>query len=277
MFSELLQLTGDQDNRYVAPASPEEGERTFGGQFLAQCLRAAYATVDPDRDVNSLHAYFLRPGDLELSTDLEVELVRDGRSFSSRQIVARQNGKEVFRMMASFQTPAQTPEYTGVDMPEVPPPEAIDFTYNDFNEHVTGEAIWQGADRPMDILYINAPLERGKPVTEPQLIWLKINDPLADAPGLHRSGIAYLSDSALADHVMLPHGLRWQDPDVGGASLDHSMWFHHHARADEWLLFSQGVEATGHGRGLSRGHFFTREGKLVATCVQEALMRWTWS
>ena len=274
MFSELLQLADGRDNRYVTPVSPEKGDRTFGGQFLAQCVSAGYATVETGRDINSLHAYFLRPGDVDLPTDLEVDPVRDGRAFSSRQIIARQKGKELFRMMASFQTTANTPHYVGVGMPDVPPPEAVSFSYDDFNEHVTGEATWPGSVRPMDIRYINAPLERGQPVTEPQLMWLKINETLNDDPGLHRAGIAYLSDSALADHVMLPHGLRWQDSDFAGASLDHSMWFHDHARADDWLLFAQGVEATGHGRGLSRGHFFTREGNLVATCVQECLMRW---
>ena len=246
----------------------------FGGQLLAQCLFAARATITHDRQVNSLHGYFLRPGDVNLDLALRVDEVRDGRSFSSRQVVAEQRGEEVFRMLASFQVPEESPEYSGSAMPGVPPPEEVAYTYDDFTLAQTGEDAWHGSDRPMDIRYINPPGARGEPVTEAQLMWMRIPETLPDSPHIHEAGLAYLSDSTLVDHVLLPFGLRWQDSDFLGASLDHAMWFHRPARADEWLLFAQTVEATGGGRGLASGKLYTRQGELVATCVQEGLMRW---
>ena len=273
-FLSLLELAPVEDGGWTVPPPPDKGDSTFGGQFLAQCLAAAHATLDADRAVHSLHAYFLRPGDVDLPTHIEVEAVRDGRSFSSRQAVARQQGKEVFRMTASFQVPGESPEYTDAGMPQVPPPEQVSFTYDDFTLQQTGEGSWYGSDRPMDIRYINPPGARGEPVTEPQRMWMRIDATLPDDPRVHHAGLAYLSDSTLVDHIMLPLGRRWQDEGFLGTSLDHAMWFHRFARADEWLLFEQNVETTGSGRGLASGRFFDRSGKLVATCVQEGLMRW---
>ena len=276
MFAPLLDLVSIGDNRFVAPPSPDKGERMFGGQFLAQCLAAAQATVADDRQVNSLHGYFLRPGDVDLDVDLHVVEVRDGRSFSSRQVVAQQRGKELFRMLVSYQVPDESPEYMGFVMPEVPPPEEVTYTYEDFTLAQSGDAAWYGADRPMDIRYINPPSAvRGVPVTETQLMWMRIPEALSDAPHVHQAGLAYLSDSTIVDHIMLPLGMRWQDTGLEGTSLDHAMWFHRPARADEWLLFAQTVEATGGGRGLASGRLYSRRGELAATCVQEGLMRWS--
>ena len=275
MFSSLLRLEPTPDG-FTAPASPDKGERVFGGQFLAQCLAAAQTTVDGERDVNSLHGYFLRPGDVDLPVQIRVDRVRDGRSFSSRQAIAAQRGKELFRLLVSFQVPDETPEYAVAAMPQVPPPEEVAYTYDHFTLAQTNEDAWYGSDRPIEIRYVNPPsAPRGTPVTEPQLMWMRVNEALPDAPGTHRAGLAYLSDTTLVDHIPLPHGLRWQDPNFGGTSLDHAMWFHRPARADEWLLFEQTVEATGGGRGLASGRLFTRGGALVATCMQEGLMRWT--
>lgn len=273
MFSELIRLQPLGDFRYAAAASPDKGARVYGGQFLAQCLAAAQATVADDRQVSSLHGYFLRQGDVDLEVELQVDCLRDGRSFSSRQVVAEQQGRELFRMLASYQVPEDSPEYSGDAMPQVPPPEAVTFTYDDFTLAETGEAAWHGSDRPMDIRYINPPTVRGVPVTEPQLMWMRIPETLPDSSHVHQAGLAYLSDSTLVDHVMLPLGMRWQDADLLGASLDHAMWFHRPARADGWLLFVQTVEATGGGRGLARGKMFTQQGELAATCMQEGLIR----
>ncbi|MXX28255.1 MAG: acyl-CoA thioesterase II, partial [Gammaproteobacteria bacterium] len=249
--------------------------------LLAQCLMAAQATAGDDRACHALHAAFLRPGDVDAPVEIAIERVRDGRSFSSRQAVASQHGKERFRMLASFQVPAESPAYCEAVMPNVPPPEDMSATYDDFTLAQTGESSWYGSDRPMDIRYVNPPMaSRGEPVTEPQLMWMRIRDklpPATDSPhlaGLHRAGLVYLSDATLVDHVMLPHGLRWQDDDFLGTSLDHGMWLHRPAAADQWLLFEQSVVVTGNGRGLAHGRFFERGGELVATCVQEGLMRW---
>lgn len=274
MFLSLLQLAPLGEGRLAAPAAPDKGGRVYGGQYLAQCLEAAHTTVESERRLNSLHAYFLRPGDVDLETDLEVEQVRDGRSFSTRQVVARQAGREMFRLIASYQMPDHSPEYAGHQIPNVPPPDEVALTYNQFTLAQTGDESWHGEQRPMDIRYINPPRARGEAVTETQLMWMRIPESLPDAPHVHEAGIAYLSDSALIDHVMLPFGLRWQDADFLGASLDHAMWFYGPARADEWMLFVQTVEVTGGGRGLASGRIFTPDGALIATCVQEGLMRW---
>ena len=275
MFAPLLDLDSLGEGRFVAPPSPDKGERMFGGQFLAQCMAAAHGTVADDRRVNSLHGYFLRPGDVDLAVDLEVEIVRDGRSFSSRQVLANQRGKELFRLLVSYQVPDDSPEYTAAPMPDVPSPDEVSYTYDDFTLELSGADVWHGSDRPVDIRYINPPTEpRGVPVTETQLMWMRIPESLPDSAVVHQSGLAYLSDTTVVDHVMLPLGMRWQDSGLEGTSLDHAMWFHRPARADEWLLFAQDVEATGGGRGLASGRLYTRNGELAATCVQEGLMRW---
>ena len=239
-------------------------------------IAAAMSTVDEARDVHSLHAYFHRPGDVHFPVELNVERVRDGRSFSARDVRAKQEGKELFRMMASFHVPEQGDHYASAQMPDVPPPETVTLTYNEFSR-LNGESPdWDGELRPMDIRYINPPeAPLGEPVLEPQRMWLRVPEQLGDVWAVHFAGLAYLSDSTLIDHVVLPHGRRWQDPALNGASLDHAMWFHHRARADEWLLFDQQVETTGHGRGLAQGRFFDRSGRLVASCVQEGMIRWS--
>jgi len=134
----------------------------------------------------------------------------------------------------------------------------------------------RNSSRPIDIRYINPPTSSpGEPVFEDQRMWMRLNGRLPDDWALHCAGLAYLSDSTLIDNVVLPHGRRWGEPGLLGVSLDHSMWFHERARADEWLLFDQNVEATGDNRGLAMGRFFSEGGALVATCVQEGMVRWS--
>lgn len=275
MLTPLLALTPECADVFTAPPSPDKGERMFGGQFLAQCLAAAQATLDGDRPAHSLHGYFLRPGDGDRRLKITVERLRDGRSFSHRQVVAEQDGKERFRLLASFQEPQQTPVYDGATMPDAPPPEAVAYTYDDFTRAQTGAAVWHGSARPVEIRYVNPPrAPRGEAITETQLMWMRVREQLPDHGVVHQAALAYLSDTTLVDHIPLPLGRRWQDEGFDGTSLDHAMWFHRAARADEWLLFAQRVEATGGGRGLASGRFFGRGGELVATCLQEGLMRW---
>ncbi|MBF66613.1 MAG: acyl-CoA thioesterase II [Gammaproteobacteria bacterium] len=275
-FTDLMRLKPLSDDRFEAPIAPEPSDRMFGGQFLAQCLRAAQMTLPGDREVHSLHAYFLRPGDVELPSEIQVDRVRDGRGFSSRMVAAHQQGKEMFRMLTSFQVPAAGLQYTDGDMGAAPEPESVAMTYNAFTEAATPdlEGPWPGAARPVDIRYINVPnAPPGEPVTEPQRMWMRIDETLSDDQHLHDSGMAYLADTTLVDHILLPHGKRWQDPAYDGASLDHAMWFHRRCRADEWLLYHQNVETTAGERGLASGRFFNRQGELVVSCMQEGLMR----
>ena len=272
-FAALMALERLDGDGFIGPPAPDKGGALYGGHLLAQCLTAAAATVDGERMAHSLHAYFLRPGDVDAPVEITVERVRQGRSFSARQVRASQRGKERFRMAASFQAADSSPAYCGVKMPSAPPPEAVRFTYDDFTLAQTAAADWHGTARPLEIRYVNPP-QKGAAATEPQLMWMRIRGAIPAAAVLHQAGIAYLSDATLADNALLPHGLRWQDDDFAGTSLDHAMWFHRAAKADEWLLFEQSVTVTGNGRGLTEGKFFDRAGKLVATCVQEALMRW---
>lgn len=261
---------------FVAPEAVEDGERTFGGQFLAQCLVAAQQTVGDDRCVNSLHAYFLRGGDVDQPLDLRVETIRDGRSFSLRQVEASQDGKELFRTTISFHVPEEGLDFAPATGLDPPAPESVLFTYNEFNQALEGETDdpWGGYERPMDIRYINPPEgATGPPVTEPQLMWMRISEKLPDDPRVHEAGVAYLADSTLVDHVVLPHGIRWQNPGLTGTSLDHAMWFRRRVRADEWLLYEQRIESTAGARGLATGRFYTESGELVATCAQEGLIR----
>jgi acyl-CoA thioesterase-2 len=276
VFKRLVTLQRRDGDRFFGAPSPDRGSQTYGGQLLAQALAAAHASVDDDRSVHSLHAYFLRSGAPEQPLDLAVERLRDGRSFSQREVRALQNGHEVLRMIVSFHVAEPGEEYAGAVMPQVPAPDQVTLTYAQHTRRESGGAQWSGDVRPMDIRYVNPPsAPRGVPITEDQRLWMRINEPLGEDPAAHATGLAYLSDSTLVDHVVLPHGQRWQDPRLQSTSLDHAMWFHRPFRADAWLLFDQRVESTGRGRGLASGRFFTQNGELVATCLQEGLIRWS--
>ena len=275
-FSEVIALQPIGNQLFEASPRDDSSETTYGGQFLAQALTAGYHTVDADRRVHSLHAYFLRPGQPQASAEYEVTTVRDGRSFSHRLITARQSGKEIFCMTASFCIELMSYDFQGKQMATVPPPDCVDYTYEQFckDQIPDPDYIRDVQSRPMDIRYINPPRDRAKVSTvDDQLMWMTILGTLKDERSAHDAGLAYLSDSTLIDHILLPHGKRWQDPDFEGTSLDHAMWFHSRCDATKWLLFDQTVEWTGDGRGLATGRFFNDQGRLVATCAQEGLMR----
>lgn len=274
-FVRMIALVETGPDRFLAPEAPEREGRMYGGQLLAQALAAAERTVTDDRDVHSLHAYFLAPGDVSTTVELRVERVRDGRSFSSRGVSAYQGGRELLRMVASFHIAERGDRFTAHRKPDVPPPEDVFLTYPDFCRAIQGELDADIEARPMDTRCINPPVAPlGEPVLENQRMWMRISERLPAKPGAHCAGLAYLSDSTLIDHAVLPHGRRWQEPGLTGASLDHAMWFHNTFFADQWLLFDQTVEATGSGRGLATGRIFDADGVLVATCAQEGLIRW---
>ncbi len=281
-FLDVIDLAdGSSGDEYVGPPSPERSGVTYGGQLLAQGVIAASRTVDGGRQLHSLHGLFLRPGDVARPTLWRVERVRDGRSFAARSVSGHQEGKEIFRVMASFHEPEEGFAYQpepDIDIGRLPHPEATTTTYVEFClAHPDVEtADWYGQDRPMDIRYIDPPDPAGgPPLDRPQLMWMRLSDELPEDPPVHHAGLAYLADASLIDHVVLPHGYRWHDARLTGASLDHAMWFRQPARADEWLLYDQRVESTAGARGLATGRFYDREGTLVATCSQEGLMRWS--
>jgi acyl-CoA thioesterase-2 len=263
--------------------SPEERiQRVFGGQVAAQALVAAGRTVPGDRSVHSLHAYFIRPGDPSIPIVYNVERVRDGRSFTTRRVVAVQHGKAIFTMSASFHVFEEGVEHQASVMPEVPDPETLP-TFRERMEplvgHMPGFMDWLSKPRPVDARYAS-PLT-WEAVHDPALrsaetnVWFRYDADLPDDPLLHVVLAAYASDFTLVDTVLLAHGLAWGATNITGASLDHAMWFHRPFRTDDWLLYAQESPWAGGARGLARGEMFTASGDLVVSVVQEAMIRVT--
>jgi acyl-CoA thioesterase II len=256
--------------------SPEEQvQRVFGGQVAGQALVAAGRTVPEDRPVHSLHAYFIRPGDPAVPLVYIVDRVRDGRSFTTRQVSAIQHGRPIFTLSASFHRAEPGPAHSD-PMPEVPPPDGIPKTV-DRLEKLFGTLPAQFRETPIDLRSVG-PLtfeaERDPSLrTTRNLVWLRVDGELPDNPLLHVCLMAYASDLTLLDSVLLGHGLSWVDGRTSGASLDHAMWFHRPFRADRWLLYAQESPVAAGGRGLARGEVFTADGELVVSVVQEGLIR----
>ncbi|GAA0847468.1 acyl-CoA thioesterase II [Streptosporangium amethystogenes subsp. fukuiense] len=261
--------------------SPEERiQRVFGGQVAAQALVAAGRTVPEGRDVHSLHAYFIRPGDPAIPIVYNVERVRDGRSFTTRRVVAIQHGKAIFTMSASFHVQETGVEHQAATMPQVIGPEELP-SYRDRMLQIVGTNSlmreWASRPRPVDARYVT-------PLTweahrDPELrgsntnVWFRYEAELPDDPLLHVVLAAYASDFTLVDTVLLAHGLAWGASNVSGASLDHAMWFHRPIRVDEWVLYAQESPWSGAARGLAKGEMFTRSGELAVSVVQEAMIR----
>jgi acyl-CoA thioesterase-2 len=276
---DLLDLEQIEVNIFRGRSPAERQQRVFGGQVAGQALVAAGRTVQPDRTVHSLHAYFIRPGDPSVPIIYDVDRVRDGRSFTTRRVTAIQHGKAIFTLSASFQKPEPGPEHHAA-MPEAPDPESLPLM-RDRMAKVFGEEI---ADRflrrrPFDVRHAT-PLT-WEAAKDPALrspesrVWLRVDGELPDDPLLHACLMTYASDMTLLDTVLLNHGLAWGDNRTMGASLDHAMWFHKPFRADQWLLYAQDTPAAAGGRGLARGEVFTRDGDLVVSVVQEGLIRVT--
>jgi len=272
----ILDLEELEVNLFRGRSPQEMRLRVFGGQVAAQALVAAGRTVE-DRSVHSLHAYFLRPGDTKVPIVYQVDRIRDGKSFTTRRVVAIQHGEPIFILSASFQHAEDGPTH-GLAMPDVPPPESLPTTEERLAP-VKGELHpevwkWLTRERPIDTRSVtdHNPF---KPVArEPrQLVWIRASGTLPDEPLLHQTVIAFASDLMLLDTATLPHAIPWNDPRYAMASLDHAMWFHRPFRADEWLLYSQESPAAHGARGFTLGHFFTRDGVLVASVAQEGLIR----
>ncbi|MCT9932538.1 acyl-CoA thioesterase II [Planotetraspora sp. A-T 1434] len=261
--------------------SPEERfQRVFGGQVAAQALVAAGRTVPSDRMVHSLHAYFIRPGDPAIPIVFNVERVRDGRSFTTRRVVAIQHGRAIFTMSASFHITEEGVSHQAVTMPSVPAPEALPTFHERMFSVVGDDPMWRdwlSKPRPVDSRYVNAlPWEAQKDpslISSENSVWFRYDADLPDDPLLHVVLAAYASDFTLVDTVLLAHGLAWGSSNVTGASLDHAMWFHRPFRADEWLLYAQESPWSGGARGLARGEMFTPSGELVVSVVQECMIR----
>ncbi|MFI1290295.1 acyl-CoA thioesterase [Streptomyces sp. NPDC020792] len=256
--------------------------RVFGGQVAAQALVAAGRTVPGDRHAHSLHAYFLRPGDPGAPIVYTVDRIRDGRSFTTRRVVAVQHGQPVFHLSASFQTYEEGLEHQA-PAPPAPDPETLPTSQERMRgyDHLPRQVVerFLEAREAVDLRYADEPPygRFGEPREPHSQVWFRANGKLdgdIDEPLLHVVLATYVSDMTLLDSVLLAHGRGgWAVGDVVGASLDHAMWFHRPFRADEWLLYDQESPSAHGGRGLGQARIYTQDGRLAISVIQEGVVR----
>ena len=252
-------------------------QRVFGGQVAAQALVAGARTVEAPRVVHSLHSYFLRPGDPAVPIVYDVERIRDGRSFSTRRVVARQHGREIFYMTLSSQVPEDGFEHQD-RMPDVPTPQEAP-ELGALLRQVRGEqaTAWLEEWASLELRWIGDSRQGGLPKSDEQpaqvRLWVRTNGKLDDDPVVHQAAFTYLSDLTLLGSALVPHGIHIASPRLQPASLDHTIWFHRPFRADEWLLYDQASPSASGARGLGIGRVFREDGTLVATVAQEGLIR----
>jgi acyl-CoA thioesterase-2 len=274
---EMLQVEQLELNLFRGVSGDIGSPRVFGGQVLGQALMAAALTVERDRTVHSLHAYFLRPGDKRAKIVYDVDRIRDGGSFTTRRVVAIQHGQPIFNFAASFHVHEEGPSHHG-DMPAVAGPDGLTSDLELRRQHIlrVPERLRAAvlAETAIEIRQL-APLDPFDPLPGPPRndSWFRAVDRLPDDPVLHQAMLAYSSDFGLLHAALLPHGLSFMNGSVQGVSLDHAMWFHDSFRMDDWLLYATDSPAAGHARGFCRGSIFTQDGRLVASVAQEGLMR----
>jgi acyl-CoA thioesterase-2 len=275
---ELLALERIEQNLFRGQSQDLGWGNVFGGQVLGQSLSAAVQTLPPERYVHSLHAYFLRVGDASLPIVYEVDRIRDGKSFTTRRVVAVQNGRAIFHMSASFQMREEGFEHAD-EMPDAPDPDSLPteqerlFPYANRLPHtLRSQAL---SARPFEIRDASPPDDPIFPKHSPtgRMQWMRTIGKLPDDPNLHAYLLAYASDFSFVTTALNPHGVTWLTPGMQVASLDHVMWFHRPFRVDEWLLHVIDSPSASGARGLVRGRLFTRDGLLVASSAQEGLIR----
>ena len=275
---ELMDLEELEVNIFRGRSPEEDRQRVFGGQVLGQALVAAIRTVDDEgRIAHSMHGYFLRPGDPNIPILYDVDRIRDGRSFTTRRVVAIQHGRAIFNMSVSFHREEPGLEHQ-IDMPDTPPPEDV-ASFEErldayLREHPEHADEWMKRGRPIEQRFVDHDgLMAGREKRPPyQRVWLRASGELPDDLALHQCALAYASDLTLLDTSILPHGINF-GPQLMAASLDHAMWFHHRFRLDDWVLYVQDSPASAGARGFNRGSLFTRDGRLVASMSQEGLIR----
>lgn len=266
----FLTLERIEENIFRGESQDLHTGQVFGGQVLGQALVAAQSTVEDDRPAHSVHAYFLRKGDVHAPIIYEVDRSRDGRSFAARRVVAIQHGRAIFTLSASFQIPESGLEYeTRIELPEVPDSESLPSELKRASDSKVGRA------SPVQYFDIR-PVRQAD--SHALRWWLKVKDPLSDEANIHRAVLAYLSDFGLLGSTLIPHGLHAKETrdeklKFAMASIDHAMWYHRPFRTDDWLFYQCEPISTSGARGLSRGSVYTESGDLVATTIQEGLIR----
>jgi acyl-CoA thioesterase-2 len=249
----------------------------FGGQVVGQALYAAKQTVPDERSVHSFHSYFLRPGDSSKPIVYDVETLRDGNSFSARRVSAIQHGKPIFYMTASFQSPETGFEHQNL-MPDVPPPEGL-LSESEIAQklaHMLPEKVREKfiGQKPIEMrpVKFHNPLKGS--VEEPhRYVWFRANGSMPDDQRIHQYLLGYASDFNFLPTALQPHGVGFLEPGMQVATIDHSMWFHRPFRMDDWLLYAVESSSASGARGFVRGQIYTRDGVLVATTVQEGVIR----
>ena len=262
---QLLALEPLEENLFRGQSQDLGWGTVFGGQVLGQALSAATRTVPPERQAHSLHAYFLRPGDVHRPIVYNVDRIRDGRSFTTRRVVAVQHGKPIFHLSASFQTHEDGLDHQA-PMPPAPDPATLPTSHERLRgyDHLAPAVVerFLEAREAVDLRYVEEPPygKFGEPREPHSQVWFRTNGKLDDDPLLHVVLATYVSDMTLLDSVLLAHGRGgWAVGDVVGASLDHAMWFHRPFRADEWLLYDQESPSAHGGRGLGQARIYTQE------------------
>ena len=267
---DLLDLETIEDNLFRGRQPDTELQRVFGGQVAAQALAAATRTVPEVYVVHSLHAYFLRPGDTAVPSVYDVDTLREGRSFATRRVLARQHGRPIFALTVDYQIPE-----SGLDhqdpMPEVPAPEDCPTLVEATQGSGRHAERWNREWSALDIRFAGA--ERPEEVLTRSRLWIRINGEVPDDPRTQVAAFTYASDLTLLAASLVPHGLHIGSPDMQAASLDHAIWFHRPFRADRWWLYDQTSPSASGGRGLALARVFTQTGELVATVAQEGLIR----
>lgn len=272
----ILDLKQIDADLFIGDSQDLGYRRLFGGQVLGQALVAGYRTVQ-DRFAHSLHAYFLRPGDPEEPIEYEVDRIRDGRSFTTRRVVAKQKDKAIFNMSISFQIKEEGLEHQS-PMPTVPGPDGLISELDRARkvaEKIPEKLRYKATcERPIEIRVVNPTNYFAPKKREPNNYhWMKTIAKLPDDSIIHQCLLAYASDFGLMGTSLHPHGISFLQKELQAASLDHAMWFHRHFKMDEWLLYAVESPNANGARGLNFGKFFNLEGKLVASTAQEGLIR----
>lgn len=273
----LLDLEQLDDNLFRSLTQEEGWKRVYGGQVLGQALAAAQRTAPEGRAPHSLHAYFLLPGDPHAPILYQVERARDGKSFSTRRVQAIQHGRPIFTLSSSFQVAEDGFEHQEPP-PGVPGPEGLEDETAIIRRHIAViPEEWRAfllRPRAVEVRPVGGAGSYARTRAEPvRRLWFRVAAPLPDDPALHRAMLAYVSDAHFITTAILPHGQSFLDPRLQLASLDHAMWFHEDARADDWLLYVMDSPRAGGARGLAFGHIYTRAGRMIASVAQEGLIR----